>query len=163
MYVYASPIGKLGISVDEKGLRKIEFLGENDVTESCEEENVLAIEVKEQLEEYFQGKRKKFNLPLAPYGTPFQLKVWSALQNIPYGETRSYKDIAIQVDNPKGCRAVGMANNKNPIPIIIPCHRVVGANGKPVGYAGGLDKKKFLLELEQGGRNDKRSKRNRTF
>lgn len=149
VFLYFSPIGKLGISVDEKGLRKIEFLGENDVTESCEEENVLAIEVKKQLDEYFQGKRKKFNLSLAPYGTPFQLKVWSALQNIPYGETRSYKDIAVQVDNAKGCRAVGMANNKNPIPIIIPCHRVVGANGKLVGYAGGLDKKIFLLELEQ--------------
>ncbi len=106
------------------------------------------MEVKRQLNEYFRGERKTFDLPLALCGTPFQLKVWEALQTIPYGDTRSYKEIAIQVGSPKGCRAVGMANNKNPIPIIIPCHRVVGGNGKLVGYAGGLDKKEYLLEVE---------------
>lgn len=149
MYVYFSPIGKLGINADEKGIRKIDFLEENVIVENCDGENIFIMEVKKQLDEYFQGKREIFDIPLAPEGTPFQLKVWESLKNIPYGETRSYKDIAIQIDNPKGYRAVGMANNKNPIPIIIPCHRVVGANGKLVGYAGGLDKKTFLLELER--------------
>ena len=88
-------------------------------------------------------------MPLAPKGTPFQQKVWAALQEIPYGETRSYKEIAAMVGNEKACRAVGMANNRNPLPIFIPCHRVVGTNGKLVGYAGGLDVKTFLLELEK--------------
>ena len=102
-----------------------------------------------QLKEYFGGKRKIFDLPLKPEGTEFQLRDWDALRRIPYGETRSYKDIAEEIDCPKGFRAVGMANNKNPIGIIIPCHRVVGANGKLVGYAGGMEKKEFLLELEK--------------
>ena len=87
-------------------------------------------------------------MPLHPNGTEFQIKVWKALTEIPYGETRSYKDIAISIGNEKACRAVGMANNKNPIPIIIPCHRVIGANKKLVGYAGGLDLKERLLDLE---------------
>jgi len=89
-----------------------------------------------------------FDLPLAPRGTPFQLKVWQALTTIPYGETRSYKQIAEQIGNSKACRAVGLANNRNPISIVVPCHRVIGANGKLVGYGGGLDVKKYLLELE---------------
>lgn len=147
VYVYSSPVGKLGIDVDEKGLRKIEFL-KDDAVDVVDGDNKLVMEVKRQLNEYFCGERKTFDLPLALCGTPFQLKVWEALQTIPYGETRSYKEIAIQVGSPKGCRAVGMANNKNPIPIIIPCHRVVGGNGKLVGYAGGLDKKEYLLEVE---------------
>ena len=88
-------------------------------------------------------------MPLAPKGTSFQQKVWAALREIPYGETRSYKEIAAMVGNEKACRAVGMANNRNPLPIFIPCHRVVGANGKLVGYAGGLDVKTFLLNLEK--------------
>lgn len=103
---------------------------------------------KMQLGEYFQGRRKTFNLPLNPNGTLFQQKVWQALCTIPYGETRSYKEIAVQVENPKGCRAVGMANNRNPIMIIIPCHRVIGSNGSLVGYAVGLDIKEWLLEHE---------------
>ena len=100
--------------------------------------------VKKQLDEYFAGSRKEFDIPLKLYGTEFQIKVWKALEVIPYGETKSYKDIAICIDNPKGCRAVGLANNRNPIPIIIPCHRVIGANGKLVGYGGGIDKKSFF-------------------
>lgn len=147
VYVYSSPVGKLGIDVDEKGLRKIEFL-KDDAIDVVDGDNELVMEVKRQLNEYFRGERKTFDLPLALCGTPFQLKVWEALQTIPYGDTRSYKEIAIQVGSPKGCHAVGMANNKNPIPIIIPCHRVVGGNGKLVGYAGGLDKKEYLLEVE---------------
>ncbi|MGM9530715.1 methylated-DNA--[protein]-cysteine S-methyltransferase, partial [Intestinibacter sp.] len=101
-----------------------------------------------QLKEYIEGQRKQFDLPLTPNGTEFQRKVWNALTKIPYGETRSYKDIAIAVGNEKASRAVGMANNKNPIPIIIPCHRIVGSNKKLVGYAGGLDLKEKLLSLE---------------
>ena len=101
-----------------------------------------------QLEEYFSKKRKKFDLPLNPEGTEFQLKAWEALQCIPYGETRTYGEIAAAIGNPKASRAVGMANNKNPIHIIIPCHRVIGANGSLVGYASGLEIKQMLLELE---------------
>ena len=102
--------------------------------------------------EYFDGKRKIFDLPLKPEGTEFQLKDWNALREIPYGETRSYKDIAIAIGNPKACRAVGTANHNNPISIIIPCHRVIGSDGSLTGYGGGLDKKTYLLELEQKNR-----------
>ena len=109
----------------------------------------LISSAKRQLDEYFQGKRKSFDLPLAPSGTQFQQKVWNALCTIPYGETRSYKEIAAQIQNPTGCRAVGMANNRNPIMIIIPCHRVIGSNGSLVGYAGGLDIKQWLLAHEK--------------
>jgi len=101
-----------------------------------------------QLDEYFAGKRQKFDLPLAPAGTDFQLSVWEALQTIPYGETRSYGQIAAQIGNPKASRAVGGGNNKNPIAIIIPCHRVIGSSGKMVGYRGGVDIKEYLLRLE---------------
>ncbi len=102
-----------------------------------------------QLREYFEGKRKTFDIPYEMHGTEFQKKVWRALCDIPYGETRSYKEIAIAVGNEKASRAVGMANNRNPIGIIVPCHRVIGASGKLVGYAGGLEMKQFLLELEK--------------
>ncbi len=101
-----------------------------------------------QLLEYFDGKRKQFDVPYKLTGTDFQVKVWSALCDIPYGETRSYKDIAKAVGNEKASRAIGMANNKNPITVIVPCHRVIGANGKLVGYAGGLEMKEFLLNME---------------
>ena len=101
-----------------------------------------------QLDEYFQGKRTTFSLPFKLTGTPFQLAVWKELQNIPYGQTTSYKEIAQKINKPKAYRAVGMANNKNPLPIIIPCHRVIGSNGKLIGYAGGLKLKNYLLELE---------------
>ena len=106
-----------------------------------------------QLDEYFQGKRTIFSLPFKLTGTPFQLAVWKELQNIPYGKTTSYKEIAQKINKPKACRAVGMANNKNPLPIIIPCHRVIGSNGKLIGYAGGLKLKNYLLKLEQSHTN----------
>jgi methylated-DNA-[protein]-cysteine S-methyltransferase len=102
-----------------------------------------------QLEEYLRGERREFDIPLAPEGTSFQQQVWKALLDIPYGETRSYKDIAVAVGNPKAMRAVGMANHHNPISFIIPCHRVIGANGSLVGYGGGLELKKKLLDLEK--------------
>ena len=106
-----------------------------------------------QLDEYIQGKRTTFSLPFKLTGTPFQLAVWKELQNIPYGQTTSYKEIAQKINKPKACRAVGMANNKNPLPIIIPCHRVIGSNGKLIGYAGGLNLKNYLLELEKSHTN----------
>ena len=106
-----------------------------------------------QLDEYFQGKRTTFSLPFKLTGTPFQLAVWKELQNIPYGQTTSYKEIAQKINKPKACRAVGMANNKNPLPIIIPCHRVICSNGKLIGYAGGLKLKNYLLELEKSHTN----------
>lgn len=106
-----------------------------------------------QLDEYFQGKRTTFSLPFKLTGTPFQLAAWKELQNIPYGKTTSYKEIAQKINKPKAYRAVGMANNKNPLPIIIPCHRVIGSNGKLIGYAGGLNLKNYLLELEKSHTN----------
>jgi len=111
-------------------------------------ESALIKKAAKQLDEYFAGKRREFSLPLKFVGTDFQKKVWEALLTIPYGETRSYSEIAEQVGNPKACRAVGMANNRNPISIICPCHRVIGKNGSLVGYGGGLEIKRILLDLE---------------
>ena len=105
-------------------------------------------EARRQLEEYFAGYRQNFDLPLDPGGTDFQRRVWRALIDIPYGKTISYRDLARQADCPRGYQAVGQANGKNPIPIIIPCHRVIGADGSLGGYSAGLDRKRFLLELE---------------
>ena len=102
-----------------------------------------------QLDEYFEGKRSKFNIPLVLSGTVFQNAVWNALQQIPYGQTVSYKNIAQAIGNVKACRAVGMANNRNPLPIIIPCHRVIGQNGALVGYAGQIWRKEWLLKHER--------------
>lgn len=121
---------------------KVEIDGKEEKTEIIEKT------IKE-IEEYLDGKRKEFTIPLKFYGTEFQKKCWNALLEIPYGETRSYKDIAEKVGSPKGYRAAGMANNKNPISIIAPCHRVIGSNGKLVGYGGGLELKKKLLDLEK--------------
>ncbi len=113
-----------------------------------EMETPLIQEAFRQLSEYLKGERKTFDLPLNPKGTEFQKRVWNALCEIPYGETRSYKQIAEAIGNPKAVRAVGMANNRNPITIVVPCHRVIGADGKLVGYGGGLEMKEFLLRLE---------------
>lgn len=147
-------IGNLTVVEDGTGITEVHFTNEESQgrfasAEILEEETPLLVQARMELLEYAEGRRKEFDLPLAPAGTPFQKKVWEALRTIPYGETRSYKQIAEQVGNPKGCRAVGMANHRNPIGIIIPCHRVVGADGSLTGYAGGLDRKKKLLELEQ--------------
>ena len=109
---------------------------------------MLLTRLKSILKEYLEGKRKEFDIEINPKGTDFQKMVWKELLKIPYGETRSYKDIAARVNNPKGSRAVGMANNKNPIPIIIPCHRVIGSNGNLTGYAGGVNIKEKLLRIE---------------
>lgn len=117
--------------------------------EGIEQETALIKEAYQQLSEYLKGERKEFDLPLNPKGTDFQKRVWRALCDIPYGETRSYKQIAKAVGNSKAVRAVGMANNRNPITIVVPCHRVIGADGKLVGYGGGLEMKEFLLRLEK--------------
>ena len=116
--------------------------------EQSGEETPLLHRLKEQFDEYFDGKRRTFEIPIRPKGTAFQLRDWEELQRIPYGETRTYKDIAQAIGCPKGYRAVGLANNRNPVIILIPCHRVVGSNGKLVGYAGGVDLKEKLLEIE---------------
>ena len=109
----------------------------------------LVLEAARQLREYFSGERAVFDLPLAPEGTPFQLEVWRALTKIPYAETASYRDIAIAVNRPKGFQAIGQANTRNPLPIVVPCHRVINADGSMGGYGGGVDRKRILLELEQ--------------
>ena len=143
---FKSPLGWITVTDDSKAITGIGF----EKTDSQKiQENALNQEAIRQLKEYFEGIRSVFSLPLAPQGTEFQQKVWAALQEIPYGETRSYKEIAIQCGSGKACRAVGMANHRNPIGIVIPCHRVVGSSGKLTGYAGGLDKKQYLLELER--------------
>ena len=116
-----------------------------------QQETPLIKKAARQFGEYFDGKLKSFNLPLCLRGTDFQIKVWKALQNIPYGKTISYGELAAIIGNPKASRAVGMANNRNPIPIIVPCHRVIGHDGSLTGYAGGLELKRRLLELEGAG------------
>ena len=141
-----TPVGKLCIGERDGAITRVTW--QQLPKEWVLEETELIKKCKQELDEFFEGKRKTFDLPLAPEGTAFQKKVWDALREIPYGETRTYKDIAIAVDSPKGFRAVGMANNKNPIAILIPCHRVIGAGGSLTGYAGGLDIKRKLLELE---------------
>jgi len=128
-------------------LKKIERIDEEN------EPSPFSDRVFSQMKEYLEGKRKSFDFPYELHGTEFQKKVWNALCDIPYGETRTYKDIATAIGNPKASRAVGMANNKNPITIAVPCHRVIGANGKLVGYAGGLEMKKALIELELKSNN----------
>lgn len=143
---YNSPIGKIKIEVEDSSIVGVYFSDEC----SDEDENELVVECKKQLEEYFNGKRKSFDLNIKFIkGTEFQLKVWNALKEIPYGKKVTYKYIAEKINNPKAVRAVGGANNKNPISIIVPCHRVIGVNGKMVGYAEGIDKKEFLLRLEK--------------
>ena len=144
VWYYDYPIGRLAIAADEYGITDVSM------SEVDAEKKITPIieNAAKQLDEYFRGKRKKFDLPLSVHGTDFQKSVWNALQKIPYGKTCSYKDIAVAVGNSKASRAVGMANNRNKIIIIIPCHRVIGADGSPVGYGGGLDVKKMLLLLE---------------
>lgn len=145
---YDSPIGLLYLTENGNGITSIQFAFNSSDKKKEEHSTPLLKETIRQLSEYFDGIRQSFDLPLSPKGTDFQLKVWKALQNIHYGETCSYKQIAEAISCPKGFRAVGLANNCNPIPIVIPCHRVIGANGKLVGYAGGLNIKTQLLTIE---------------
>lgn len=159
VWYYDSPVGKLGIAEDGIGICAIFFPGRETIKEAqkakekktpwAEEETPLIRNAWEQLQEYFAGSRKAFDLPLSLHGTAFQLADWAALRTIPYGETCSYGHIARLIGNEKASRAVGMANHNNPVSIVVPCHRVIGKNGKLVGYGGGLDIKAYLLELER--------------
>ncbi len=150
-YMCPSPIGPLTLEEENGALTALRFTPDlpRDAASFALPSTPLLRQAAAELREYFEGERREFTVPLAPKGTSFQQKVWTALQTIPYGETRSYKEIAVAIGNEKACRAVGMANNRNPLPIFIPCHRVVGSSGKLVGYAGGLDVKTYLLELER--------------
>jgi len=150
----STPVGLLRLSGDEEGLRGTSFQNRFRPVEAKDPERARELfrEVIAQLEAYFAGERRGFDLPLAPEGTPFQREVWSALLAIPYGETVSYGELARRLGRPNASRAVGAANGRNPIPIIIPCHRVIGADGSLTGFGGGLAIKRRLLELEAGGR-----------
>lgn len=148
-----SPVGRLTLVANSKSL--VAILWENDDPDRVKfsslelsKDHPVLKRVERQLKEYFEGKRNRFDIPYEFYGTAFQKNVWKALSRIPYGEKRTYLDIAKEVRSPKACRAVGAANGKNPISIIVPCHRVIGSNGTLTGFAGGLDTKKFLLDLE---------------
>lgn len=149
-YHIDTPIGMICVESNEEVITGLFFEKNKTLYKQEKPETDLLKKAGEQLMEYFSGKRKTFDLPLAPSGTEFQKKVWKALCQIPYGETRSYGEIAAQIGNPKACRAVGGANNKNPIMIFIPCHRVIGADGSLVGFGGGIEAKKFMLNLEKG-------------
>jgi methylated-DNA-[protein]-cysteine S-methyltransferase len=138
---------KIGIAEENNAITGVYF-GAEIPTGFVKAETPLIKKAAAQIEEYLNGKRKKFSLPLSMHGTEFQMDVWRALQSIPYGETRSYKEIAKIVHRPKALRAVGMANHRNPISIIVPCHRVIGHDGSLTGYGGGLPLKRRLLELE---------------
>ncbi len=154
---YKSPIGELNIIANDDYLLSIAFSGENNKDEI--NGNIHTNNTITQLEEYFMGKRKVFDLPIKLNGTVFQMKVWNVLQNIPYGETRSYKDIAVLINSNNAQRGVGQANKANPYLIIVPCHRVIKSDGKIGGYAGNnenkIDIKRTLLELERKTRNGK--------
>lgn len=157
-----SPVGVLKLVASDAGLAAI--LWENDdprrvrLNSVIEDENhPILLETERQLGEYFAGRRRSFSLPLDFKGTPFQRRVWSALLTIPYGETRSYGEIARQIGNPAAVRAVGAANGRNPLSIIAPCHRVIGATGKLTGFAGGLETKARLLALETGASTERSS------
>jgi len=150
-FIYDSPLGELLVA--ERGGEVTDLRVLSRVEPSFNgvfEETPILKETITQFLQFLDGERQNFDLPLNPEGTPFQVAVWRALIAIPFGETRSYKDIAIAVNNPQAARAVGNANNKNPISFIIPCHRVIETNGKLGGYGGGLDLKRRLLDLEQG-------------
>lgn len=150
LYFRDTAIGRIGIAEEHGSITNLYF-------ESCDvipqnvasRETAIISEAFRQLEAFLAGELQTFSLPLDPVGTVFMRTVWNCLRTIPYGKTASYKEIAIAAGKPKACRAVGLANNRNPIPIFIPCHRIIGVDGRLVGYRGGLEVKRFLLELEK--------------
>lgn len=150
-----SPIGELLLTRSERGLTGV-YMGRHidpgtdpGVDGGWERDDAAFADVRRQLDAYFAGELREFDLELSPVGTPFQLSVWAALRTIPYGQTRSYGAIAAQIGSPKGARAVGLANGRNPVSIVVPCHRVIGSSGTLTGYAGGLERKRYLLDLER--------------
>ena len=147
-----SPVGPLLLAAGDDGLRAVEFhASRHPVPREADwqaGDHPLLQRARAQLDEYFAGKRRTFDLPLAPRGTEFQRETWQALASIPYGSTISYAELAQRVKRPKAMRAVGAANGRNPLPIVLPCHRVIGADGSLTGFGGGLPTKQFLLELE---------------
>lgn len=147
-----SPVGTLLLTLEDGQLTNICMCNQKrtvEVQPDWVESDRHFRTVARQLEDYFRGKRKTFDIPIRPRGTDFQMSVWKQLSKIPYGETATYGDIAKRIDNPKAVRAVGLANGRNPLPIVIPCHRVVGAHGQLTGFGGGLEKKALLLKIEQ--------------
>jgi len=150
--IHESPIGPLTLVSDGTALTHCEFENPRYPFEAAPPgEDAIIAEARRQLDAYFAGKLRAFDLPLAPRGTPFQQRVWAELVKIPYGVTRSYGALAAALGAPKAPRAVGLANGRNPIAIIVPCHRVIGADGSLTGYGGGMARKRLLLDLEQGG------------
>lgn len=144
--VLDSPVGRMALECEGEALTAL-YLPHR-LAEPVGAETPLLSRGRAELEEYFQGKRRVFDLPLAPKGTPFQQRVWQELAKVPWGTVVTYGELAVRVGSPKACRAVGQANHNNPLPIFLPCHRVVGANGSLTGYAGGLERKKWLLQHE---------------
>jgi methylated-DNA-[protein]-cysteine S-methyltransferase len=146
-----TPIGELVLTADDDGaLTAVHLPNSHPETAGWERDDEHLADARRQLTEYFAGERTTFDLPLRPFGAPFQLRVWEALLRIPYGETASYGALARELGHPTAARAVGAANGRNPIAIVVPCHRVIGSNGSLTGYAGGLECKRALLDLEVG-------------
>ena len=146
-----TPIGELLLAADPDGaLTAVHLPGRHASTDGWERDDALLEPARRQLTEYFAGERTAFDLPLRPAGAPFQLRVWEALTRVPYGETAAYGELAAELGHPGAARAVGAANGRNPIAIVVPCHRVIGASGALTGYAGGLECKRELLDLEAG-------------
>jgi methylated-DNA-[protein]-cysteine S-methyltransferase len=148
-----SPIGELLLLGDGHALRGLYMQGGHKpiaVASAWERAEAPFAALTTQLEEYFAGRRETFDVPLQMHGTPFERRVWSALREIPYGETISYGELASRIEQPTGARAVGLANGRNPVAVVVPCHRVIGADGSLTGYGGGLERKRILLELERG-------------
>ena len=149
-----SPVGPLLVAREDAGIIVIHFPAERRAAgpqPHWQRRDDRFDDIRSQLSEYFAGRRRSFDLPLAPKGTPFQLDVWRALGEIPYGKTRSYSQVAVAIGRPQAVRAVGAANGANPLPIVVPCHRVIGANGSLTGFGGGIAAKRFLLDLEMYG------------
>jgi methylated-DNA-[protein]-cysteine S-methyltransferase len=148
---FTTPIGRLTVVIDEDAVHRVLFEAGKHEPRSRDgwQRDASAVRgAREQLLGYFAGERRDFDLALRPAGTPFQLEVWKALREIPFGATRSYRDVAERIGNPKAVRAVGAANGRNPLPIIVPCHRVIGADGSMTGFGGGISVKQFLLAHE---------------
>jgi methylated-DNA-[protein]-cysteine S-methyltransferase len=150
---FHSPVGRLVLEGDDRALTRIGF--DAPTAPAGDAASIAAAAI--QLEQYFAGERTSFDLDISLAGTPFERRVWEALREIPYGETTSYAEIATRIGAPSACRAVGRANGRNPIALIVPCHRVVGSNGSLTGYAGGLEMKRALLELERAGAGAERA------